>query len=199
MLIQLSRPLIGLVLLVVAFSTTAGPNETDSQGTFWSQLSALCGNAYSGQMTGFSQPSDDSWLNREVIMHVRECSDEEIRIPLHVGDNRSRTWIVSRSGDGFVLKHDHRHADGSEEAVTWYGGHTTDAGRAWRQTFPVDDFSIALFLANGLDVSITNFWSMEVHPGEKFAYELVRSARLFRAEFDLTQPVEAPPAPWGHE
>lgn len=170
-----------------------------AQDTFWDNLSALCGNAYAGEMTGFSRPSDEGWLDREVIMHVRECSDEKILIPLHVGENRSRTWVVTRTEGGFRLKHDHRHEDGSEDTVTWYGGHTTDPGRSWRQTFPVDDYSKALFLANDLEVSVGNFWSMEVHAGEMFAYELVRQGRLFRAEFDLTETVPAPPAPWGHE
>lgn len=195
----LLRPILGLSLPVLAFAAMAGPDEPNSQAAFWNNLSALCNQAFAGEMTGFTRPSDSGWLDREVVMHVRECSDNEIRIPLHVGANRSRTWIVTRSAEGIRLKHDHRHDDGSEEAVTWYGGHTTDAGRARRQTFPVDDYSKALFLANGLEVSVGNFWSMEVHPGDKFAYELVRQGRLFRAEFDLTNPVDAPPAPWGHE
>jgi hypothetical protein len=193
------RMLPGPILLTLAMAATAGPDEADSRSAFWNNLSELCGKAFAGEMTGFSRPSDEGWLDREVVMHVRECSDEEIRIPLHVGDNRSRTWIVTRTDDGFRLKHDHRYDDGSEEAVTWYGGQTTDTGRGWRQTFPVDDYSKAIFLANGLEFSINNLWSMEVHPGEKFAYELVRPGRVFRAEFDLTDPVEAPPAPWGHE
>ncbi len=196
---KLSRYLVGVILLPIAIAVSAGPDEPNSRDAFWDQLTELCGQAFAGEMTGFSRPSDDSWLGREVIMHVRECTGEEIRIPLHVGENRSRTWIVSRTADGFRLKHDHRHDDGTEDDVTWYGGHTTDPGRAWRQTFPVDDFSKALFLAHGLEVSVGNFWSMEVHPGEKFAYELVREGRIFRAEFDLTAPVDAPPAPWGHE
>jgi hypothetical protein len=188
------------IAIVLSFlAVLAQPAQANPQDEFWAKLSALCGQAFAGEMTGFSRPSDNSWLDREVIIHVRECSDEEIRIPLHVGENRSRTWILSRFDGGIRLKHDHRHADGSEEDVTWYGGHTTDPGRAWRQTFPVDDFSKALFLANGLEVSVGNFWSMEVHGEDKFAYELVRAGRLFRAEFDLTRPVAAPPAPWGHE
>ncbi len=193
-LIRLLGSIVGLTLM-----TTSVAGEQDPRDAFWNQLSELCGQAFAGEMTGFSRPGDDGWLDSEVTMHVRECSEDEIRIPLHVGDNRSRTWIVSRTDNGFRLKHDHRHSDGSEETVTWYGGHTTDPGRAWRQTFPVDDYSKALFLSNGLEVSVGNFWSMEVHPGEKFAYELVRAGRLFRAEFDLTEPVDAPPAPWGHE
>jgi hypothetical protein len=192
-------PVSRLAAVALLVAGLAQPLLASEQDAFWERLTALCGQAFSGQMVGFSRPGDDSWLDREVVIHVRECSDEEIRIPLHVGDNRSRTWVLTRHEGGLRLKHDHRHADGSEEAVTWYGGHTTDPGRAWRQTFPVDDYSRALFLANGLDVSVGNFWSMEVHAGEMFAYELVRAGRLFRAEFDLTRPVEAPPAPWGHE
>ena len=37
--------------------------------------------------------------------------------------NRSRTWIVTREGTGadtrFTLKHDHRHADGEADAVSF--------------------------------------------------------------------------------
>ncbi|QOC24024.1 hypothetical protein IC757_07960 [Wenzhouxiangella sp. AB-CW3] len=191
--------LLGLSTLVLTSLAMAGPDHDNPGERFWEALTELCGKAFSGEMTGFARPSDDGWLGREVIMHVRECSEEEIRIPLHVGENRSRTWIVSRTDDGFRLKHDHRYDDGSEESVTWYGGQTTDPGRSWRQTFLVDDYSRALFLANGLEASIDNLWSMEVRPGEQFAYELVRPGRVFRAEFDLTRSVEPPPAPWGHE
>ncbi len=167
------------------------------QDEFFERLGALCGQAFAGKMTHFSRPGDDGWLDREVVIHVRKCSDREIRIPLHVGENRSRTWVITRDDGRLRLKHDHRHEDGSEDAVTWYGGHTTDPGRVWRQTFPVDAYSQALFLAHGLEPSVENFWSMEIHPGDRFAYELVRSRRMFRAEFDLTRPVEPPP--WGHE
>jgi hypothetical protein len=187
-------------ILVSALAlNSASATDSSEQDAFWERLNALCGMAFPGQMTGFSRPSDEGWLDREVIIHVRECSEHEIRIPLHVGDNRSRTWVLTRDEQGLRLKHDHRHEDGSEDEVTWYGGHTTDPGRSWRQTFPVDDYSKALFLARGLEVSVGNFWSMEVHPEQKFAYELVRAGRLFRAEFDLSNPVEPPPAPWGHE
>ena len=190
---------IALAMCLAPLAAIAQPVDEDPRDAWWDNLSALCGKAFSGEMTGFARPADDGWLGQRVVMHVRECSESEIRIPLHVGENRSRTWVVTRTEAGFRLKHDHRHEDGSEDAVTWYGGHTTDPGRATRQTFPVDDYSKALFLANGLDVSTGNFWSMEVHAGDMFGYELVRPGRHFRAEFDLTEPVEPPPAPWGHE
>ncbi|MEX0915509.1 MAG: hypothetical protein WD397_05420 [Wenzhouxiangellaceae bacterium] len=195
----MKRHLIALAMCLAPLPGIAQSTDQDPRDAWWESLSALCGKAFAGEMTGFSRPADDGWLGQPVVMHVRECSDTEILIPLHVGENRSRTWVVTRTESGFRLKHDHRHEDGSEDAVTWYGGQTTDPGRASRQTFPVDDYSKALFLANGLDVSTGNFWSMEVHVGDAVAYELVRSGRHFRAEFDLAEPVEPPPAPWGHE
>ena len=130
-------------------------------------------------------------------MHVRECSANELRIPFHVGSDRSRTWVVTRTASGLRLKHDHRHEDGSPDAVTMYGGDTAVAGTAARQEFPVDGESRAMFTREGRSVSNTNTWAMEVDPGRAFAYELARPQRLFRVEFDLTRPVPAPPAPWG--
>jgi hypothetical protein len=51
-----------------------------------------------------------------------------------------------------------------------------------------------------LSASVTNTWAMEIEAGQRFLYELARpSGRLFQVEFDLTQPVPIPPAPWGHE
>jgi hypothetical protein len=45
-----------------------------------------------------------------------------------------------------------------------------------------------------------NVWAMEIDPGKRFLYELARpSGRLFQVEFDLSQPVQTPPVPWGHE
>lgn len=131
-------------------------------------------------------------------MHVRECGDSELRIPFHVGDDRSRTWVLTRRADGLRLKHDHRHADGSPDATTMYGGDTRDAGSERRQEFPVDAESVALFRAQGLQASLTNTWAMEIQPESEFVYELSRpGGRLFRVSFDLTQPIPAPPAPWG--
>ena len=129
-------------------------------------------------------------------MHVRECSDAEIRIPFHVGDDRSRTWVITRTPDGLRLKHDHRLADGSEDEVTQYGGDTRDTGTVEWQEFAADSHTAQLIPA-----AVTNVWTVEVVPGQLFAYALRREGtdRRFRVEFDLTQPVPAPPAPWGFE
>jgi hypothetical protein len=165
------------------------------------RLNALCGQAFAGQIVA-SEPTgaDAGMAGQPLIMHVRRCTAERVEIPFHVGTDRSRTWVITRTATGLRLRHDHRHADGSHDAVTMYGGDTADGGTATRQSFPVDAESIATFRANGLDRSITNVWSMEIDDAA-FSYELIRpagpAARLFRISFDLSQPVQAPPPPWG--
>lgn len=166
---------------------------------FFASLSALCGKAYEGRVVS-DEAADEDMRSSRLVMHVRECSDDTIRIPFHVGEDRSRTWVVSRAEEGGLrLKHDHRHQDGSEDVLTQYGGDTTAPGTATRQEFPVDSFSRDLFNREGASVSTTNVWAIEIEPGQIFAYELRRPNRYLRAEFDLTRPVAPPPPPWGAE
>jgi hypothetical protein len=130
----------------------------------------------------------------------RDQAAHELRIPFHVGDDHSRTWVLSRTDTGLRLKHDHRHADGSPDAVTMYGGDSAPPGTAQRQAFPVDAESVAMFRKAGMAASVTNTWAMEVEPDEQFVYELTRpGGRTFRVVFDKAHPVPLPPAPWGAE
>jgi hypothetical protein len=174
--------------------------ETAPQSAFLDALRQHCGQAFAGQIVA-NTPAEpnDPFEGKALVMHVRECSDDAIKVPFHVGDDHSRTWIITRTDSGLRLKHDHRHADGSEDAMTQYGGDTADAGTALRQEFPVDPSSIALFEAQGRAVSTTNTWAIEIEPGKRYLYELSRpGGRLFQVEFDLSAPVANPPAPWGH-
>jgi hypothetical protein len=57
-----------------------------------------------------------------------------------------------------------------------YGGDTATPGTEFRQEFPVDAFSIEMFEREGLNVSVTNTWAMEIEPGQRFLYELSRRA-----------------------
>lgn len=177
-------------------ATDAEAATTGAQDAWWERMQELCGNAYAGEMARYDPEMDTGWLDREVIMHVRECSPDEIRIPLHVGENRSRTWVLTRTPEGIRLKHDHRYPDGSEEESSQYGGHTVDEGTASRQVFPAGEFSRALFERTDHPDGVNNVWAMEVHPGERFSYSLTRPNRDFGADFDLSQPVDAPPPPW---
>ncbi len=159
-------------------------------------LQANCGKAFEGKMVRGTE--DDAWRTAKVVMHVRACSDTEIKVPLHVDDNHSRIWILTKTEDGLRLKHDHRHMDGTPDAVTMYGGDSAagDGGAGDAEiSFPVDAESIAVFKANGLDQSITNVWHMLVK-GDKFSYRLTRENRDFMVEFDLSTPAVTPPDAW---
>jgi hypothetical protein len=200
---------------LAAFAVLAGcgsdpaPASTEPQDAFWAALSSHCGQAYGGRLTEGDE-RDAEMRGAEMAMHVRECSEREIKVPFHIRQDdgtwdRSRTWVLTRTDGGLRLKHDHRHEDGSEDAVTMYGGDTADAGTARAQDFPVDQESIDMFRREGLDVSVTNIWRVEVDPAGtrdgRYAYQLKRegeNGRLFRVEFDLSNPIQPPPAPWGH-
>lgn len=163
---------------------------------FFANIAALCGKAYEGRLVS-GDAADGDMKDQRLVMHVRDCSADTIRIPFHVGEDRSRTWVVTRTDEGLRLKHDHRHPDGSEDALTQYGGDTVEAGAAHRQQFPADAFSRDLFVQGGIAQSAANVWAVEVVPGRAFAYELRRPNRFFRVLFDLGEPVAAPPPPWG--
>lgn len=167
--------------------------DGDPQIVFWSSLESLCGQAFEGRVTE-SVPPDPSFEDSRLVMHVRSCELAEIRIPFHVGEDRSRTWVVSPTAVGLRLKHDHRHEDGSEDEITQYGGDTRGQGDPDRQDFFADATTARL-----VPEAAGNVWTLEVVPGEVVAYGLRRegSDRRFRVEFDLTRPVEPPPPPWG--
>ena len=197
----------GLIALVV-FAGCDGQHHGAGSGTetiipadsFMTRIAQHCGQAYAGRIIANEpEADDDPFAGKKLVMHVRDCSEREIRIPFHVGDDHSRTWILTRTEEGLRLKHDHRHEDGSEDAVTMYGGDTVSDGSERRQEFPVDEESVELFEREGLTESVKNVWAMEIEPGDdRFVYELARpgTERLFRVEFDLSTPVAEPPAPW---
>lgn len=188
---------LALSCLVSCASAPSEPIASASpQSAFMANLSALCGKAFAGRLVT-TDAADADMAGKAMVMHVRTCAPGSVRVPFHVGEDRSRTWVITQTPEGLRLKHDHRHEDGSEDALTQYGGDTANAGTAVRQEFPVDDFSIGLFTRSGRLVSVTNVWAVELAPGRTFAYELRRSNRHFRVEFDLSKPVAPPPPPWG--
>jgi hypothetical protein len=191
----MTKPLFALVLFF-ALGACATRLTPSPQSAFFAQLSTLCGQAFAGRVVS-TDAADAQFASQALVMHVRECSANDIRVPFHVGDNRSRTWVISRTETGLRLKHDHRHEDGGEDRLTQYGGDTVAGGTAARQEFPADEFSKRLFTENSIPASVDNVWAIEVRPGAMLAYELRRPNRRFRVEFDLTHAVLAPPPPWG--
>ena len=180
--------------LSVAAGVVASPIQAaETHNAFFEALSALCGGKYQGQVVE-SNESDAKWRDSVIIMNVAECSDETIRIPLSVGEDTSRTWIITL-GEGLTLKHDHRHQDGTPDQVTMYGGEANEtivsiAGALFIREFPADAYSKALFLENGLDESVNNTWVLKIMPGKTFSYRLQRPGRTFQIDFDLAKPLD---------
>ena len=177
-------------LVAVLFSPLA--LATEAADLFMDNLRQICGQAFAGELVDYND-SDVDLLGEEMVMHVRECSKDEVRIPFFVGEDRSRTWVFTRTTDGLRLKHDHRHEDGSEDEITQYGGDAS-GDSATKQSFPADAWTKEL-----IPYAAENTWTVVIHPGETFSYRLRRAGtdRRFRVDFDLSEPVELPPPPWG--
>lgn len=181
---------------IIAIAKPAPLVSIPTHDTFFSLIAAHCGKAFEGKVTFDNDPSPA--FSNKLIMHVRTCSDSQLQVPFHVGDDASRTWIITKTGSGLSLKHDHREEDGSDDRLTMYGGHTNDAGYNNMQSFPADQYSKELFVRLGIPQSVGNTWEIFVYE-DKFTYQLVRQGRAFRVEFDLNKAISLPPTPWGYE
>ncbi len=185
----MTKRVMGLIF-ATGWAVTGWASPADE---FWSNLEALCGQAFEGELIVHPE-GENGFVDQRLIMHVRDCHENWIRIPFQVGDDRSRTWVLTRSGDQIELKHVHRHEDGTPDEQTMYGGSTTNQGRANEQYFPADEETRAV-----IEDAFSNVWVMRVYPGQTFTYGLWRlgTPRVFQIDFDLSEPVEAPPPPWG--
>ena len=161
---------------------------------FWQKLKEHCGKAFEGTVTS-GATANDGFSGKRLVIHVLSCSEDQLLIPFNVGENRSRTWILTKVKDRIELKHDHRHEDGTNDAVTMYGGTTTNTGLPGIAVFPADQMTIKTIPA-----AATNVWWMTIN-NTTFTYNLRRigSDRLFTVTFDITKPVDKPLPSWGWE
>jgi hypothetical protein len=185
-----------MTMLLLITLTSAGllsAPQVDPHAQFWASLQALCDSAFEGKVVE-APPADTTFAGKTLTMHVRECSPTVIRIPFHVGEDRSRTWVLTRTASGIRLKHDHRHEDGTEDKVSQYGGDSRAGATPNTIEFPADAQTVGI-----IPEAKTNVWTIELEPGKTFVYALRREGtdRRFRIEFDLGRTVPAPPAPWG--
>lgn len=180
-----------LVLLFFFVSFTFLAQEKSGAKQFWETLKTHCGNSFEGQIT--EGPTNDNFRGKRLVMHIRSCNENTIKIPFFVGDDQSRTWVLTLQNDRITLKHDHRHEDGSEDKVTQYGGTTPNSGLPGIQIFPADQQTCDL-----IAYASNNVWWITVD-GTSFTYNLRRigSDRVFSVNFDLTKTIENPSAPWG--
>lgn len=179
-----------VAMSTLCFAQSGGESAAD---TFWNNLQQHCGKSYIGHITTGAKVGD-GFTGEPLVMQVLSCEKDRVRIPFYVGDDRSRTWVITRLADGRIrLKHDHRHADGSEEDVTQYGGAATNHGFAELQMFPADAETAA-----NISYASTNVWWMTLDE-KYFSYNLQRvgSDRVFTVVFDLGNAVEVNYRPWG--
>jgi hypothetical protein len=161
---------------------------------FWQKLKEHCGKAFEGTVTS-GATANDGFSGKRLVMHVLSCSEDQLLIPFNVGENRSRTWILTKVKDRIELKHDHRHEDGKNDTVTMYGGTTTNSGLPGIAVFPADQITVKTIPAAAINV-----WWITIN-NTTFTYNLRRigSDRLFTVTFDITKPIEKPLPSWGWE
>src|SRR5690606_6495237 len=111
-----------LLAFLISFQSGMA-QEVPGSLKFWENLKSHCGKAYEGELL---TPGNEDFAGKKLVMHVRSCQDNTILIPFFVGEDRSRTWVLTLQDDLITLKHDHRHEDGSEDDITQYGGTSTN-------------------------------------------------------------------------
>ena len=171
-------------LLAAVLLVAGAPSEAGSE--FFERLRGLCGASFEGY-SSFPPDPEHPFAGRRLVATVATCTETEIRIPFSVGEDRSRTWILARSERGLLLKHDHRHEDGTPDEVTMYGGWATGGGSALSQSFAADEHTRAL-----LPEAATNVWTVSLAPdGSGLTYYLERHAEpRFKATLARVGPEE---------
>ena len=154
----------------------ATPAPVDLRDQFMTTLQGMCGQRFEGGLAYAIDPKSE-FAGKKISTRV-DCNPAGVRMPVQVGEDRSRTWIFTRHAAGLELRHDHRHPDGTPDAVTMYGGMAQPGGTARSQAFLADAYTAKL--VPGAD---TNLWTVSLsEDGQVLTYRLERHAKP-RAEF----------------
>jgi len=179
-------------ILTLLFSSFLLAQTESGAAQFWKKLQLFCGQSFEGELISGGS-ANDPFSGKKLIMHVRSCADATIKIPFFVGDDKSRTWVLTFDKEVITLKHDHRHEDGTPDKITQYGGTASNSGLPGIQFFPADQET-----CNLISYAATNVWWITIDD-TSFTYNLRRigTDRLFTVRFDTTKKVATPDAPWG--
>ncbi len=188
MKINLLIPLF-LTILILSSGCDQGPSVgselTDpDEKAFFNNLAQYYGQSFRGEQTYMAE-GRESWGHMDFVMHVTLCEDDRIHIPFHLDEDHSRTWMFLVEEGRLRFRHDHRHEDGTPEAITMYGGYADGNGSALRQDFPADEYTCEL-----IPTSCHAVWRVELTEDPRsFSYMLLsHGEELFRARFDLEHP-----------
>jgi len=181
-----------ILLLFVLFSITNTFGQSQNEAKiFLEQFKKLEGKYFEGEIVSGGKEGD-GFVGQKLMMQVKSYTDREVKIPFYVGEDKSRTWVLSYSNNVLTLKHDHRHKDGSADAVTFYGGTANNTGSEIMQMFPADQETCQMIV-----YACYNVWWITMD-GNTYTYNLRRigSDRLFSVKFDLSRPIESNYQPW---
>ncbi|MDH5631025.1 MAG: hypothetical protein OEY96_12810, partial [Gammaproteobacteria bacterium] len=170
-----------IILSVFATHSAFAKNDEQTQRQFYQTIKSLCGKTFHGK-TLFPEDPDHDFAGKTLAMTLAKCTEQEIRIPFKVGEDTSRTWILSNTDKGLLFKHDHRHADGTPDEVTMYGGYTNDKGTTLSQSFAADEYTAKL-----IPEAKTNVWTVYFNQEQtQLFYYLERHGKpRYKAVFEL--------------
>lgn len=179
-ILQNMKPISAVLAGALLLAGCTTPGAHDSRDAFMATLQAMCGQRFEGALAYAIDPNSEfrgKKISTEVV-----CTPAGVRMPVLVGEDRSRTWIFTRPAAGLELRHDHRHADGTPDAVTMYGGMAQAGGTARSQSFLADAAT-----ARMVPGAQTNVWTVTLsEDGKELRYRLERHAKP-RAEFVMTR------------
>ena len=167
------------IFLISTLVASCGHKTTPD---FFNTFSQYCGQNFEGKTVFPDDPGHD-FAGKKLIMNVAECTDKEIRVPFQVGKNTSRTWVITRTNKGLLLKHDHRHDDGTPDELTMYGGYEDKLSTVLKVNFAADEATAIM-----LPEAKTNVWTLSFDEQKnQFIYSLSRHNKpRYEAIFDMS-------------
>ena len=77
--------ILGLIFVPNSNQTAFAQTKTiDTSAVFWTELQKLCGKSFAGTVAA-APAEDTTFKDKELVMHVRACEKNRIRIPFFVG------------------------------------------------------------------------------------------------------------------
>ncbi|TVR53298.1 MAG: hypothetical protein EA421_11530 [Gemmatimonadales bacterium] len=185
----------GLALALLFLNSCAPTDETApvaldplaAQRAFFEEMSSLCGQTFGGR-TILAEESDTTFEPARLYFTVENCGDDELRMPFVVGDDDSRTWILSMEEGGLTFVHEHLRPDGTPYENSGFGGRASGEGSDVFQHFP--DFQAT----EETPAAERRVWRLRLdREYEIFHYYLDRGGRpAYRLVFHLGPPSPAP-------
>src|SRR5688572_12084389 len=120
--LMLGRRLLVLALVAVASGSPLAATPTPAEGGAAVLFFENVRKRFEGATEFPKDEPGHPLAGKKLTISVEQCSENEIRIPLQAGEDKSRTWLLTLREGRLLLKHDHRHPDGTPDKVTMYGG-----------------------------------------------------------------------------